>query len=120
VRPYLTCSLYQPTHPDGDTVKRKTSPYKARALDFPHDGEAPPPTEPVWNETLEWEYDDNELTFLRMILKSDVSLAKNPVLAVAAVRLLYVVPGWSFVRLLDLKGRETPSAMLVRFDIEDA
>jgi phosphatidylinositol phospholipase C delta len=120
VRPYLTCSLYQPTHPDGDTVKRKTSPYKARALDFPHDGETPPPTEPVWNETLEWEYDDNELTFLRMILKSDVSLAKNPVLAVAAVRLLYVVPGWSFVRLLDLKGRETPSAMLVRFDIEDA
>jgi phosphatidylinositol phospholipase C delta len=119
VRPYLTCSLYQPTQPDGDAVKRKTAPYKQRAPDFPHDGDAPPPTDPLWNETLEWEYEDNELTFLRMILKSDQSLGRNPIFAVAAVRLLYVVPGWRFVRLLDLKGRETPSALLVKFDIDD-
>ncbi|KAI9158075.1 1-phosphatidylinositol 4,5-bisphosphate phosphodiesterase 1 [Paramyrothecium foliicola] len=119
IRPYLTCSLYQPTQLDDDAVKRKTSPYKQRGLDFPYDGDAPPATDPVWNETLEWEYEDNELTFLRMILKSDKSLGSNPIFAVAAVRLLYVQPGWSFVRLLDLKGRETHSALLVRFDIDD-
>jgi len=73
----------------------------------------------VWDEVLEWEYEDNELVFLRLLVKSDDSFAANPVFAVAAVRLLYVVPGWSFVRMLDLKGRETKCSLLVRFEIED-
>ena len=54
-----------------------------------------------------------------MLIKSDISFATNPLFAVAAVRLLYVVPGWSFVRMLDLAGHETGCTLLVKFEIED-
>ncbi|KAI1776541.1 PLC-like phosphodiesterase [Hypoxylon cercidicola] len=120
VRPYVTCTLVHPDELGGDHPKRKTSPYRQHKLGFLHRGENPPPTDPVWDETLEWEYEDNELTFLRLLVKNDVSFAENPVFAVAAVRLLYVVPGWSFIRMLDLKGRETKCSLLVKFDVDDA
>ncbi|KAI2602394.1 PLC-like phosphodiesterase [Hypoxylon sp. NC1633] len=119
IRPYITCTLVHPDELGGEHPKRKTSPYKQHKLGFLHRGENPPPTEPIWDETLEWEYADNELAFLRILVKNDVSFAENPVFAVAAVRLMYVVPGWSFIRMLDLKGRETRCSVLVKFDISD-
>jgi phosphatidylinositol phospholipase C delta len=39
--------------------------------------------------------------------------------AVAAVRLSYVAKDWSFIRMLDLKGRETHCSLLVKFEVED-
>lgn len=119
IRPYLTCTLYHTDDLKGEPPKRKTSPYKHHKLGFLHRGENPPPTDPVWDEALEWEYEDNELVFVRMLIKSDESWSKNPMFAVAAVRLLYVVPGWSFVRMLDMQGHETRCSVLVRFDIQD-
>lgn len=68
---------------------------------------------------LEWEYNDNEMVFLRILIKSDDRFAKNPMFAVAAVRLMYAVKGWTFIRMLDLKGRETHCTLLVKFDFED-
>ncbi|KAI1198042.1 PLC-like phosphodiesterase [Nemania serpens] len=120
VRPYVTCSLVHPDDADGAHQKRKTRHYRQHKLGFLHRGENPPPTDPLWDDVLEWEYDDNELVFLRVFVKDDVSFAENPIYAVAAVRLLYVVPGWSFIRLLDLGGHETTCSLLVRFDFEDA
>ncbi|PKS05026.1 hypothetical protein jhhlp_008392 [Lomentospora prolificans] len=120
LRPYLTCVLVHPDDLKNEPPKQKTSPYKQRKLDFLRRGDNPPPTEPIWDEVLEWEYEDSELVFLRMLVKSDESFAKNPILGVAAVRLLYLVPGWNFIELLDLKGRETKCSILVKFDIEDA
>ncbi|OLN87160.1 1-phosphatidylinositol 4,5-bisphosphate phosphodiesterase 1 [Colletotrichum chlorophyti] len=121
IKPYLTCTL---VHPDDLAIKppkRKTAAYKQHRLTgFLHKGENPPPTDPLWNETLEWEYEDNELVFLRMLIKSDDSFARNPMLVVSAVRLLYTIPGWVFIRMLDLKGRETKCSILVRFEILDA
>lgn len=102
IKPYLTCSLVQP----GGVVKRKTAAKKGIAS-------------PVWDEVLEWDFDDSELVFVRLLVKSDDSFAANPVLAVAAVRLLYVVPGWVFIRLLDLRGHETTCSLLVRFELVD-
>ncbi|KAI8962261.1 PLC-like phosphodiesterase [Daldinia sp. FL1419] len=119
VKPYVTCTLVHTDELEGRHPKCKTSPYKHHRLGFLHRGENPPPTDPIWDEVLEWEYDDNELVFLRILIKNDASFAENPVFAVAAVRLLYVVPGWSFIRMLDLKGRETKCALLVKFDIRD-
>ncbi|KAK3388049.1 PLC-like phosphodiesterase [Podospora didyma] len=125
-KPYLTCSLYypSPTDPSGVVIeKRKTGAYRQhKALSFLHGGDEknPPQSDPLWDETLEWEFDDtSELVFLRMLIKSDDSFSANPVFAVAAVRLLYVVPGWSFIRMLDLKGRETKCSLLVKFEIGD-
>jgi phosphatidylinositol phospholipase C delta len=68
---------------------------------------------------LEWDYDDNELVFLRLLIKSDDSFARNPIFAVAAVRLMYAAPGWSFIRMLDLGGHETTCTLLVRFEFVD-
>jgi phosphatidylinositol phospholipase C delta len=115
-RPYLTCTLGRA---GGGRTKRKTQAYKHHKLGFLHRGENPPASDPVWDEVLEWEFDDDELVFLRMLIKNDVSFARNPVFTIAAVRLLYVVPGWRFIRMLDLKGRETKCSVLVKFEIED-
>ncbi|KAF4869055.1 1-phosphatidylinositol 4,5-bisphosphate phosphodiesterase 1 [Colletotrichum siamense] len=121
IKPYLTCTLVHPHDLSMEPPKRKTAGYRQHKLTgFLHKGENPPPTEPLWDETLEWEYQDNEMVFLRMLIKSDDSFAKNPMLAVGAVRLAYTVPGWVFIRMLDLKGRETTCSILVRFEIVDA
>merc|ERR1711939_334612 len=120
IKPYVPSTLLQPSDLSGDPPKRKTSGYKQHKLGFLHKGENPSALNPIWNEKLEWEdYEDNELTFLRILIKSDDSFAANPVLAVAAVRLTYVTPGWSFIRMLDLKGRETHCSVLVRFEFAD-
>jgi len=50
------------------------------------------------------EYEDNELVFLRMLVKSDDSFAANPTLAVAAVRLVYAVGGWTLFVCWTLGG----------------
>lgn len=71
---------------------------------------------PVWDEVLEWEYEETELEFLRLLVKSDDRFERNEILAVVAVRLLYVVEGWSFLPMLDLKGRGTKCSVLVKFE----
>ncbi|PTB66883.1 hypothetical protein BBK36DRAFT_1158834, partial [Trichoderma citrinoviride] len=125
IKPYLTCTLYSPLAADdanngeGEPAKRKTAPYRHHKLGFLHRGENPHATDPVWDETLEWEYEDNELVFLRMLIKSDDSFARNPKFAVLAVRLAYAEPGWTFLRMMDLKGKETDCTLLVKFEFED-
>ncbi|KAM4054336.1 phosphatidylinositol-specific phospholipase c, X domain-containing protein [Hirsutella rhossiliensis] len=120
IKPYLTCNLYSPCPIEGDTFKRKTSPYKHHRLGMLHRGENPPAIDPVWDETLEWVYEENELVFLRMLIKSDDAWAKNPMIAAAAVRLLYAEPGWTMINMMDMKGGETGCTVLVKFTIEDA
>lgn len=117
LKPYLTCTLHSAV--SGDVPKRKTAVYKHHKLGFLHRGENPPATDPIWDETLEWDYEDNELVFLRMLIKSDDAWAKNPMFAAAAIRLSYTKPGWTFVRMLDMQGRETKCTVLLNFDIQD-
>lgn len=121
LKPYLTCTL---VHADAEgtdeiKIKKKTGVYKPHRLGFLHRHASPPQTDPLWDEELEWEYEDDELVFLRLFIKSDESFSSNPILALAAVRLLYVSSGWRFIRMLDLKGRETGCTLLVRFEVED-
>ncbi|KAF2646342.1 PLC-like phosphodiesterase [Massarina eburnea CBS 473.64] len=119
IKPYLTCTLVHPNDLNNMPPKRKTAPYKPhKVTSFLHK-DNPPATDPLWKEVLEWEYDDNELVFLRLMIKSDDAFARNPMFAVAAIRLLYVAPGWNFIRMLDLGGHETTCTLLVRFEFED-
>lgn len=120
ILPYVSCTLHHPDDLKDEPPKRKTSAYKQHKLGVLHKGANPPPTNPIWNETLEWEYQDNDLTFLRILIKSDDKFAKNPILVVAAVRLMYTTQDWCFIRMLDLKGRETKCTLLVKFEIVDA
>lgn len=116
IKPYLTCTLIHPDDIENRPPKRKTSGYKQHKLKLFHKAdENPIETDPLWDETLEWEYQDNELVFVRMLIKSDDSFASNPVLVEATVRLSYVVEGWTFIRMLDLKGRQTACTLLVNF-----
>jgi phosphatidylinositol phospholipase C, delta len=121
IKPYITCTLVYPGV-DGQLVqtKQKTAPYKHHKLGLLHGGRNSPATDPLWNQTLEWTYDDSELVFVRFFLKSDDAFAANPIFAVSCVRLLYATNQWSFIRLLDLKGKETRCSLLVKFDIVDA
>jgi phosphatidylinositol phospholipase C delta len=119
IKPYLTCTMVHPNDLNNMPVKRKTAGYKPHKLTgFLHKDNSPS-TDPVWREVLEWDYEDNELVFLRLLIKSDDSFARNPIFAVAAVRLMYVAPGWSFIRMLDLGGHETTCTLLVKFELED-
>lgn len=121
IKPYVTCTLVHPDDVGNTPPKRKTSGYKQHKLGLVHKGEQPPPTDPIWNEHLDWDYAENELVFLRILIKSDDKFARNPVQCVAAVRLLYVRSGeWVFVRMLDLKGKETHCTVLLNFEITDA
>jgi len=122
-KPYLTCTLVDPTHSTlaSDPPKRKTATYQKHKLGVLHKGRNPPNKDPLWDETLEWEYNDDELVFLRLLIKSEDSFASNPILAVGAVRLLYVQRNeWVFIRMLNLKGQETRCSLLVKFEIQDA
>jgi phosphatidylinositol phospholipase C delta len=119
VKLYLSCLLDHPAGAGGGAGKRKTAGYKQHKLGFMHKGENPPPTNPVWDEVLEWDYDEDDLVFLRMLVKSDDSYSRNPTFAVATVRVLYSRPGWNFIRMLDLKGRETRCSLLVRIEVQD-
>lgn len=120
MKPYVSCTLI---HPDkfGQPPKEKTSAYAPnKNLKFLSDSdEAPATTDPVWDQTLQWEYDDDEMVFLRILLKSDDRFASNPVITAGAIRLLYAVQGWSFVRMLNLHGRETKCSLLINLKIED-
>ena len=120
IKPYISCTFVHPDDLANEPPKKKTSAYKQHKLSFMHKGDNPPPTEPIWDETLEWEYEDNELVFLRILLKSDDSFASNPIFAVAAVRVMYVAKGWTFIRLLDRRGRETTCTLLVKFEVVPA
>ena len=120
IKPYISCTLVHPDDLKSLPPKKKTSGYKQHKLQIVHKGEQPPTTEPVWDEVLEWTYEQNEMAFLRLLLKSDDSFAANPVFAVAAVRLSYVAKGWSFIRMLDRKGHETTCTLLVKFEFVDA
>ncbi|KAI4665601.1 uncharacterized protein J4E78_003063 [Alternaria triticimaculans] len=116
IKPYLTCTLVHPNDMNNLPPKRKTAPYKPHKLTgFMHKDNSPA-NDPIWKDVLEWEYEDNELTFLRLLIKSDDSFSRNPIFAVAAVRLMYVTPGWNFIRMLDLGGHETTCTLLVRFE----
>ncbi|KAH6660464.1 putative 1-phosphatidylinositol-4,5-bisphosphate phosphodiesterase 1 [Truncatella angustata] len=120
IKPYLTCTLVHPDDVGNESAKRKTAHYRQHKLGLVHKGENPPNIEPFWDETLEWEYEDNELVFLRMLIKSDDAFSRNPIFAVSAVRLSYVERReWRFVRMLDLHGKETKCTILVKFDFEE-
>lgn len=68
-KPYVSCLLVHPDDLKEAPPKRKTAPYKHHKLGFMHRGENPPPVDAVWDEKLEWEYENNELVFLRLLIK---------------------------------------------------
>jgi phosphatidylinositol phospholipase C delta len=63
---------------------------------------------------FEWEFDRDDMAFVRFLVMED-EWGKDDRLAVFCSRLDYIQNGWRLVRLLDMKGKESGSTVLVKF-----
>lgn len=124
IKPYVTCTLYHPG--GGKPSKQKTSHYRQHGKGISgmlHKHEYPAPNSPIWHEpeVLTWEYPSDDLVFLRILIKSDDSFAKNPVFACSAVRVAYLQQSqgqYVFLRLFNLRGEKTRGTLMVKFNVE--
>ncbi|THH12951.1 hypothetical protein EW146_g7218 [Bondarzewia mesenterica] len=73
----------------------------------------------LWDTDFEFQYETNGLTFLRIRVKENVEYGRDPEMAVFVARVEHIQTGWRFVRMLDRKGKDTGSTLLLRFDFED-
>ncbi|KAH7886757.1 PLC-like phosphodiesterase [Phlebopus sp. FC_14] len=69
----------------------------------------------TWNELFEWEFDADQLAFIRLQVCRHEILGHDQPLVVFCARLDWLQQGWRFVRLLDMKGRYTGATLLCRF-----
>lgn len=71
----------------------------------------------MWeNESFAWEYEADDLAFLRLtVMESE--LGKDDKLVVFCARVDHLQQGWRLVRMLDMKGKNSGATLLVRFSI---
>ncbi|KAJ7102474.1 PLC-like phosphodiesterase [Mycena belliarum] len=70
----------------------------------------------MWNERFEWEYEADDLAFLRLtVMESEFGLDDKMV--VFCARVDHLQQGWRLVRMLDMKGKNSGATLLVRFSI---
>jgi phosphatidylinositol phospholipase C delta len=73
----------------------------------------------MWNDRFEWEFEEDDLTFIRLrVLRHEV-LSKDEQMLVFCARLCDLEQGWRFIHLLSMDGRCTGATLLVRFIISD-
>ncbi|KAJ7019873.1 PLC-like phosphodiesterase [Mycena alexandri] len=65
-------------------------------------------------ERFEWEYDADELAFLRLTVMEN-EFGRDDHLAVFCARVDHLQQGWRLVRMLDMKGKDSGATLLVRF-----
>ncbi|EIN04446.1 PLC-like phosphodiesterase [Punctularia strigosozonata HHB-11173 SS5] len=69
-----------------------------------------------WNERLQWEYDSDELVFVRLLVMES-QFGRDERLAVFCARVDFLQQGFKMIRLLNMKGKHTDASLLVRFTI---
>ncbi|KZT30133.1 PLC-like phosphodiesterase [Neolentinus lepideus HHB14362 ss-1] len=69
------------------------------------------------NATFEWEYNSDDLTFLRVLIVKD-EFGKDEELALFCARVDHLQQGWRLIRLLSMKGKDTGATLLAKFAIE--
>ncbi|KAJ7751007.1 PLC-like phosphodiesterase [Mycena maculata] len=82
---------------------------KIEAHGLPGDG-----ADVMWNERFEWTYEADELAFLRLTVRRSELLGHEE-LAVFCARLDHLQEGLRFVRMLDMKGKNSGATLLVDF-----
>lgn len=116
---YFICMFFYFGFLGKDFFKWKIVYYKFYKIGFFYKGENFIVMDFIWDEMFEWEYDDVEVFFLCMLIKSDDSWVRNLMFVVVVVRLQYIVFGWIFVFMLDMKGYEMKCMLLVKFEMVD-
>lgn len=71
----------------------------------------------IWNSCFEWEFEEDDLTFIRLRILRHETLSKNEEMLVFCARLYDLEQGWRFIHLLSMDGRRTGATLLVRFTI---
>ncbi|KIJ67309.1 hypothetical protein HYDPIDRAFT_84391 [Hydnomerulius pinastri MD-312] len=71
----------------------------------------------MWNENFEWEFDTDGLAFIRLQVLRHEFLGRDEPLAVFCARLNQLEQGLRFIRLLDMKGKNTGATLLSRFSL---
>jgi len=77
-----------------------------------------PTVDLIWDETFQFNYDSDELAFLRILLQKD-EYGKDGELAVFCARVLHLQQGWRLIGLLDMKGNDSGAKLLIRIAFEE-
>jgi len=72
----------------------------------------------VWDEKFQFSCDNDELTFLRILLQED-EYGRDDELAVFCARLSRIQQGWRLMRLLDVKGKDSGATLLISLAREE-
>lgn len=73
----------------------------------------------VWNETVEWTIDWDELAFVRLVVQED-EYGKDDKVAVFCARVANLLEGWRPWRLLDMGGKWKGTSVLVKWEAHNA
>ncbi|KAG0696333.1 PLC-like phosphodiesterase [Suillus ampliporus] len=71
----------------------------------------------MWNGCFEWEFEEDNLTFIRLRILRHRGLSRDEQLLVFCARLCDLQQDLRFIRLLSLDGKYTGATLLVRFTI---
>ncbi|KAF8635763.1 hypothetical protein AX17_003862 [Amanita inopinata Kibby_2008] len=105
---YLRGQLF---HADGKMEWRTKS---VKTTDEPQVG-----SDVMWNEQLVWEFDLDELTFLKFTILED-EFGKDDKLVVFCARVDHLQQNWKLVRMLNLQGKDSGATLFVKFSINPA
>ncbi|KAG2346084.1 PLC-like phosphodiesterase [Suillus weaverae] len=71
----------------------------------------------MWNDCFEWEFEEDDLTFIRLRILCHERLLRDEQTLVFCARIYDLEQGWRFIHLLSMDGRCTGATLLVRFTI---
>jgi len=72
--------------------------------------------DPVWNESVEWSFAEDELAFVRVLVMRD-ELLEDEHLGCFAVRVAYMQSGLRLAKLLDKRGIDTGASVLLQVNV---
>ncbi|ESK91816.1 1-phosphatidylinositol- -bisphosphate phosphodiesterase gamma 2 [Moniliophthora roreri MCA 2997] len=70
----------------------------------------------MWNQRFEWEFEEDDLAFLRIVAKED-EFGKDDLLSFFVGRIQYLQQGWRIVRMLRMHGKASGGLLLVKFEV---
>ncbi|KAA1473320.1 PLC-like phosphodiesterase [Dentipellis sp. KUC8613] len=73
----------------------------------------------MWDEKFEFEYDTDELTFIRLIVWQNVGYGRDVKLGIFVAKVDHLETGWRFIRLLTSRGKDSGATLLVHFSFTD-
>ncbi|KAF9068268.1 PLC-like phosphodiesterase [Rhodocollybia butyracea] len=71
----------------------------------------------MWNEEFEWEYENDELAFVRLRIRQNRKLEKDLDLAVFCARVDSLHQGWRLVHMMNMDGKSSGATLLMKFGL---